>query len=122
MNSTVLTLTFWAFTTITAVFTTVARQYYGDAGFLDLLVLVGSVGLIVLWYQHDARERGLYTGDGKFELFVLFAAVIAIPVYLLKYRGWKDGGLALLKILGLAIASYSLAIGALLLLSSLGLF
>jgi hypothetical protein len=49
-----------------------------------------SVVLLFWWYHLDKAERG-YAAGRLMNAGVLVAAVIALPVYFVRTRGWKGG-------------------------------
>ena len=57
---------------------------------LDTLV---SLVLIFWWYHADKRERG-YRAGKLMNAGMLVMVVIAMPVYLVRSRGWRNGGAA----------------------------
>ena len=63
-----------------------------------------AVGAL-LWCQVDALERGIPLGAG-FRIAVVLIALIAIPYYLFKSRGLKEGSISL----GFAFVFYLLLI------------
>ena len=109
LTSTAVAVAFWVFTGVTAVLSTAASARYGDVGTLEAVLALGSAGLATLWYERDSREREAPI-PGWFGLFVFSLAVIAVPIYLLRYRGWRDGGLALFKIIGIAAGVVALVL------------
>jgi len=54
-----------------------------------------SIVLLFWWYHLDKAERG-YTAGRLMNAGVLVAAVIALPIYFLRSRGWKRGGTTIL--------------------------
>jgi steroid 5-alpha reductase family enzyme len=72
-----------------------------------------AVSLVVLfwWYHVDKQERN-YRAGPLMNGGVLAVAIVALPVYFIRSRGWKKGALAI----GLALAF----LGATLVLSELG--
>jgi hypothetical protein len=69
-----------------------------------------SLVLIFWWFHADKAERG-YRAGKLMNAGMLVMVVIALPVYLIRSRGWKRGGIAvalaggfLLLMLGLETA------------------
>ena len=52
-----------------------------------------SLILIFWWYHLDKNERG-YRAGKLMNAGMLVMVVIAMPVYLVRSRGWKKGGVA----------------------------
>jgi hypothetical protein len=53
-----------------------------------------SLALIFWWYHVDKAERGYRSGvlmNGG----MLALTIVAVPVYLIRTRGWKRGGIAI---------------------------
>ena len=91
---------FWVFFVASPVLTTGAALRYGDVGTLDFLLVIATAGLAVAWYKADASAEGFST-PVSLDLFVLFAAALAVPYYLLKYRGWRRGAVTLAKVIAI---------------------
>jgi hypothetical protein len=53
-----------------------------------------SIVLLFWWYHVDKAERG-YTAGRLMNAGVLVLAAIALPIYFLRSRGWKQGGLTI---------------------------
>jgi|SRR4051794_38995922 hypothetical protein len=64
-----------------------------------LVETVISLVLLFWWYHVDKAERH-YTASRLMNAGVLIVAAIALPVYFVRTRGWKRGGLTV----GFAIA------------------
>ena len=52
-----------------------------------------SLALLFWWYHVDKLEHG-YQAGRLMNAGVLVAAVLALPIYLVRTRGWKRGGIA----------------------------
>jgi hypothetical protein len=65
-------------------------EMLGTFGLIETLV---SLVLLFWWYHLDKAERG-YAAGRLMNAGVLVAAVIALPIYLLRSRGWKHGARA----------------------------
>jgi hypothetical protein len=79
----------------------------------DAVSIISLIMLILTWYHFDSSTRG-YARSKWLNAGVLFAAVIAIPYYLIRSR--EDGKKikALVRLLGFAMLSLiSMIIGAL---------
>ena len=76
-------------------------------GKFDLAETFVALTLVYWWYHADKAEHdyraGLLMNGG-----VLVLAVVALPVYFVRSRGWKKGGLACL--LALAFLALTLAL------------
>jgi hypothetical protein len=66
-----------------------------------------SLVLIFWWYHADKAEQG-YRAGPLMNAGMLVMVVIAMPVYLIRSRGWKRGGIA--GALGLAFLGLMLAL------------
>jgi hypothetical protein len=53
-----------------------------------------SLVLIFWWYHADKAERG-YRAGKLMNAGMLVMVVIAMPIYLVRSRGWKRGGVAI---------------------------
>jgi len=53
-----------------------------------------SLVLIFWWYHLDKHERG-YRAGKLMNAGMLVMVVIAMPIYLVRSRGWKKGGVAM---------------------------
>jgi hypothetical protein len=67
-------------------------EMLGPFGLAETLV---SLVLLFWWYHLDKAEQG-YAAGRLMNAGVLVAAVIALPIYFVRSRGWKDGGIATL--------------------------
>ena len=66
-----------------------------------------AIALVFWWYHVDKRSRGYRAGplmDGG----VIAAAVIALPIYFVRSRGWKGGTLATLAALAICVLTLGL--------------
>lgn len=63
--------------------------------------------LVFWWYHVDKAEHG-YRAGPLMNGGMLLALVVAMPIYLVRSRGWKRGGIATLIALGCAGASFGL--------------
>jgi hypothetical protein len=79
-----------------------------DAGKFDLAETFVAIALLYWWYHADKRSRG-YTAGPLLNGGVIIAAIIALPIYFVRSRGWKRGGLATL--VALAFFGVLLALG-----------
>ena len=66
-----------------------------------------SVVLLFWWYHLDKAERGY--GSGRLmNAGVLVAAVIALPIYFVRTRGWKAGGVTIALALAFLVFTFLL--------------
>jgi hypothetical protein len=79
-------------------------EAFSTFGLVSTLV---SVVLLFWWYHLDKAERG-YTAGRLMNAGVLVAAVIALPVYFVRTRGWKRGGIAILLAAAFLLATFLL--------------
>jgi hypothetical protein len=66
-----------------------------------------ALAAIFWWYHLDKAQRNFRAGilqNGG----VLAVAVIALPIYFIRSRGWKQGGIATLKAAGVLAAMVAL--------------
>ena len=61
----------------------------------DLATTIVSIPLIFWWYHVDKREHG-YEAGPLMNVGILAVAVVALPVYFVRTRGWKRGATATL--------------------------
>ena len=66
-----------------------------DFGKFDMVETFVGVALIFWWYHADKRSRG-YEAGALMNGAVIVAAAVALPIYFVRSRGWKRGGLAVL--------------------------
>jgi hypothetical protein len=83
-------------------------ETFGTFGMVETVV---SLVVLFWWYHVDKGERN-YRAGPLMNGAVLALAIVALPVYFIRSRGWKKGALAI----GLALAF----LGATLVLSELG--
>ena len=65
----------------------------------DIASTVVSIPLIFWWYHVDKREHD-YRAGPLMNGGILAVAVVALPIYFVRTRGWKRGGIATLLALG----------------------
>ena len=56
----------------------------------DLAMTVVSISLIFRWYHLDKRERDYQAGP-LMNVGVIALAMLALPIYFIRSRGWKRG-------------------------------
>ena len=66
-----------------------------DYGRFELAETFVAIALIYWWYHADKQRYG-YSAGPLLNGGVIIAAVIALPIYFVRSRGWKRGGLATL--------------------------
>jgi hypothetical protein len=66
-----------------------------------------SVVLLFWWYHLDKAERD-YTASRLMNAGVLVFAAIALPIYFLRTRGWKRGGLTIAIAAAFLLATFAL--------------
>jgi hypothetical protein len=69
---------------------------------------VVAIALVFWWYHVDKRSRG-YRAGPLMNGGVIAAAIIALPIYFVRSRGWKRGALATLVALGVFAATLALS-------------
>lgn len=66
-----------------------------DFGSFDMVETFLGIALVFWWYHADRRRRGFHAGP-LMNGGVIVAAIVALPIYFVRSRGWKRGGLATL--------------------------
>ena len=66
-----------------------------DYGRFELAETFVAIALIYWWYHSDKQRHG-YSAGPLLNGGVIIAAIIALPIYFVRSRGWKRGGLATL--------------------------
>ena len=79
-------------------------------GKFDLAETFVAITLVYWWYHADKAEHG-YRAGPLMNGGIILAAIVALPVYFVRTRGWKRGGLASLA--ALAVLGFSLGLEAL---------
>lgn len=79
-----------------------------DFGRFEMVETFVAIGFVFWWYHVDKRSRG-YRAGPLMNGGVIAAAIIALPVYFVRSRGWKGGALATLA--ALAVFAVSLGLG-----------
>jgi hypothetical protein len=72
----------------------------------DLATTIVSIPLIFWWYHVDKREHDYQAGP-LMNGGILAVAIVALPIYFVRTRGWKRGAVATL----LAIAVFLALLG-----------
>jgi len=72
----------------------------------DIAFAVVVIGIGFAWFRHDANQRG-YKRSALLNTSVIALAIVALPVYLFRSRGFAKGLIATLVFLAIAVA-YSL--------------
>ena len=85
--------------------TTGEVQDFGRFAMVETFI---GIALIYWWYHADKRSRG-YEAGALMNGAVIVAAVVALPIYFVRSRGWKRGGLATL--LAVVVFGATLALG-----------
>ena len=78
---------------------------FGRFGMVETFV---AIALIFWWYHVDRRSRGYQAGP-LMNGGVIVAAIIALPIYFVRSRGWKRG--ALTTLVALAVFAVTLGLG-----------
>jgi hypothetical protein len=68
-------------------------------GRFDLALTLVSIPLIVWWYHVDKRQHGYQAGP-LMNAGVVALAILALPIYFVRSRGWKRGSVATLLAAG----------------------
>jgi hypothetical protein len=77
-------------------------------GKFDLVETFLAIPLLYWWYHVDKRQRN-YTAGPLMNAGVIAAAVIALPVYFIRSRGWKRGAIA--TAIGFLVLGITLLLG-----------
>src|SRR4051812_2050446 len=72
----------------------------------DLAATILSIPLIFWWYHVDKREHDYKAGPLMNDAIVA-VAIVALPIYFVRTRGWKRGAIATL----LALAAFAVLLG-----------
>lgn len=68
-----------------------------DLFVLNVILMATTAGLGAAWCVFDALEREIWI-PSWLSIGVLLLAVVFVPVYLFRYRGWAEGAKSLLTI------------------------
>ena len=71
-------------------------EEFGAFGMVETFV---AIALVFWWYHVDKRSRA-YRAGPLMNGGVIAAAIIALPIYFVRSRGWKRGAIATLVALG----------------------
>jgi hypothetical protein len=74
----------------------------------DLAATVIELPLIFWWYHVDKREHG-YRAGPLMNAGIIAVCVVALPIYLIRSRGWKRGIIATLLAGVVLAATFALA-------------
>jgi len=66
----------------------------------DLATTIVSIPLIFWWYHVDKREHDYQAGP-LMNGGIVAVAIVALPIYFVRTRGWKRGAVATLLALGI---------------------
>ncbi len=72
-----------------------ATGHVEDFGRFDMVETVVGIALVFWWYHADKRSRG-YEAGPLMNGGVIVAAIVALPIYFVRSRGWKRGTLTTL--------------------------
>ena len=75
-------------------------------GKFDLAETFVAITLVYWWYHADKAEQG-YRAGPLMNGGIILAAIVALPIYFVRTRGWKKGALASLA----ALAFLGLTLG-----------
>ncbi|HEX4926804.1 MAG TPA: hypothetical protein VFV74_02260 [Burkholderiales bacterium] len=85
--------------------TTGEVQDFGRFAMVETFI---GIALIYWWYHADKRSRG-YAAGPLMNGGVIVAAVVALPIYFVRSRGWKRG--IATTVAALAVFGITLALG-----------
>lgn len=71
-----------------------------DLSKFDLATTIVSIPLIFWWYHVDKREHDYQAGP-LMNGGIVAVAIVALPIYFVRTRGWKRGAVATLLALGI---------------------
>jgi len=92
----------WAFWIVLALVTYLdsifldSRYYSAWYAFSTIIVTLS----IFVWFRLDARDIG-YEPSVGFKVFVVLLAFVAVPIYLIRHKGFKRFGLSVTRFAGL---------------------
>ena len=73
-----------------------------DEGTFSLVTLLISTVFLFVWFLSDSKDENIITSKGL-KIAVIAVSFIAIPYYLIKYKGIKRFGFSFLKFFGFAV-------------------
>ena len=79
-----------------------------DLSKFDIATTIVALPLIFWWYHVDKREHD-YRAGPLMNGGVVAVAVIALPIYFVRTRGWKRGAIATLLALGVFLILWGLS-------------
>lgn len=84
----------------------------------DVVTTLASIPLIFWWYHVDKRQHD-YEAGPLMNVGIVAVAIVALPIYFIRSRGWKRGFIATILALGifavtLALSEFGEQVGALL--------
>ena len=85
-----------------------ATGHVAEFGAFGAVETFAGIALIFWWYHADKRRRGYQAGP-LMNGGILVAAIVALPIYFVRSRGWTRGALATL--IALAVFGVTLALG-----------
>jgi hypothetical protein len=90
----------------------VSQYFYPGADFpkSDIPFIIISLFLIFYWYHLDAIENN-YRRSVFLNISVIFIAILALPYYFFRSRGFKKGFIATIGFLALAVLFNFLTLG-----------
>jgi hypothetical protein len=74
----------------------------------DLATTIVSIPLIFWWYHVDKREHDYQAGP-LMNGGIVAVAIVALPIYFVRTRGWKRGAVATLLALGIFAILFGLS-------------
>ncbi len=98
----------WATVGLYPVVYAVAAPHYGDVGYVTYVFGLLACAFTSAWFRADAAAEGVRP-PRDFDVLVFLVAPLAVPYYLLRYRGWRRGLMALAKLLLAAAATIALS-------------
>ena len=84
-----------------------ATGHVEDFGRFDMIETFVGVALVFWWYHADKRSRR-YEAGPLMNGGVIVVAIVALPIYFVRSRGWRRGGIATLLAVGFFLLTLAL--------------
>jgi hypothetical protein len=79
-------------------------ETFGTFGMVEMFV---SVPIAFWWYHMDKQERN-YRAGPLMNIGVVALAIVALPVYFIRSRGWRKGAVATAVAIGFVVGTFVL--------------
>lgn len=74
----------------------------------DVVTTLASIPLIFFWYHVDKRQRDYQAGP-LMNVGIVAVAILALPIYFIRSRGWKRGLISTLLAAGFFVVTLALS-------------